>query len=293
MNYYDILKINKNATKKEIKTAYKNLVKKYHPDVYQGDKTFAEQKTKEINAAYDILSDDKLKAAYDLSLSGGYEFDENSVYDEPASSSKSETYEDFYSSSTNNYSDNDVYEKYKKVYDDFVNRNSSSTTYNYTNSRENYSDYYRASAYRNASHFSSEPQKENPIQKHINLASRKELLIIVIIIYLFLIFAILSDLSSLRNSNTPFSKELDTIIDEDNYYDDYYYDDYDDYYYSDDDDSNSTDSKTEYDPYYIIGGYRFTLDELKNFYNTYYSDSYYDFDTFMEIIEQIEDSEDI
>ena len=64
-NYYEILNISKNANKTEIKKAYKKLVKKYHPDLYNGDKNFAEQKIKQINEAYDILSDSEKKLEYD------------------------------------------------------------------------------------------------------------------------------------------------------------------------------------------------------------------------------------
>lgn len=65
MNYYEILKVSKNATSEEIKGSYKNLVKKYHPDLYVGDKEFAEKKIKEINEAYDILSNPETKLEYD------------------------------------------------------------------------------------------------------------------------------------------------------------------------------------------------------------------------------------
>ena len=65
MNYYEILKISENATGEEIKNAYKKLVKKYHPDLFEGDKNFAEEKIKQINQAYDILSVPQKKAEYD------------------------------------------------------------------------------------------------------------------------------------------------------------------------------------------------------------------------------------
>ena len=68
MNYYEILKISKTATDSEIKTSYKQLVKKYHPDLYVGDKEFAEKKIKEINEAYAILSNPEMKAEYDAFL---------------------------------------------------------------------------------------------------------------------------------------------------------------------------------------------------------------------------------
>jgi DnaJ-class molecular chaperone len=62
-DFYEVLGISKNATKDEIKKAYKRLAKKHHPDV---DKSAgAEQKFKEINEAYQILSDPQKKAAYD------------------------------------------------------------------------------------------------------------------------------------------------------------------------------------------------------------------------------------
>ena len=67
-NYYKTLGVKKTATQEEIKTAYKNLVKKYHPDLYQGDKAYAERKTKELNAAYETLSDSELREAYDYEL---------------------------------------------------------------------------------------------------------------------------------------------------------------------------------------------------------------------------------
>jgi len=63
-NYYDILEVKKDASKKEIKQAYRRLARKYHPDVNPGDKT-AEAKFKEINEAYEVLSDNDNRKKYD------------------------------------------------------------------------------------------------------------------------------------------------------------------------------------------------------------------------------------
>lgn len=69
MSYYDILEVDISASEKEIKKSYKRLVKKYHPDVYKGNLDFAEQKIKEINEAYDILSNSESRKQYDNELS--------------------------------------------------------------------------------------------------------------------------------------------------------------------------------------------------------------------------------
>ena len=63
-DYYDILGVDKNAGAKEIKKAYRKLARKYHPDVNEGDKT-AENKFKEVNEAYEVLSDPEKRKKYD------------------------------------------------------------------------------------------------------------------------------------------------------------------------------------------------------------------------------------
>lgn len=52
---YQILEISEQANSEEIKKAYKAKAKKYHPDIYQGDKEFASEKMKQINEAYALL----------------------------------------------------------------------------------------------------------------------------------------------------------------------------------------------------------------------------------------------
>ncbi|RQD80568.1 MAG: molecular chaperone DnaJ [Methanocalculus sp. MSAO_Arc2] len=62
-SYYDILGVPKNAPEKEIKRAYRSLVRKYHPDVCKDEG--AEDRFKKINEAYSILSDDEKRRQYD------------------------------------------------------------------------------------------------------------------------------------------------------------------------------------------------------------------------------------
>lgn len=68
-NYYDILGVSKNASSDEIKRAYRKMAMKYHPDRQQGksdaEKKEAEDKFKEVNEAYDVLSDPQKKEQYD------------------------------------------------------------------------------------------------------------------------------------------------------------------------------------------------------------------------------------
>ena len=63
-DYYEVLGVEKNASEGEIKKAYRKLAMKYHPDQNPGDKA-AEEKFKEINEAYEVLSDADKKARYD------------------------------------------------------------------------------------------------------------------------------------------------------------------------------------------------------------------------------------
>lgn len=63
-DYYEVLGVDKNADDATIKKAYRTLAKKYHPDMNPGDKE-AEAKFKEVNEAYDVLSDPDKKAKYD------------------------------------------------------------------------------------------------------------------------------------------------------------------------------------------------------------------------------------
>lgn len=74
-NYYDVLGLNKNASQDDIKKAYRNLSKKYHPDRNCGD----DSKFKELNEAYDTLGDETKRKEYDNPnpFGGFHNFGEN------------------------------------------------------------------------------------------------------------------------------------------------------------------------------------------------------------------------
>ncbi len=69
-NFYKILGVNENATKDEIKKAYRGLQMKYHPDKNPGSEE-ANKMTQKINEAYETLGDEQKKAEYDMLRSGG------------------------------------------------------------------------------------------------------------------------------------------------------------------------------------------------------------------------------
>jgi curved DNA-binding protein len=63
-DYYKILGVDRNADQKDIRKAYRGLARQYHPDVNPGDRT-AQERFKEINEAYEVLSDPEKRQKYD------------------------------------------------------------------------------------------------------------------------------------------------------------------------------------------------------------------------------------
>lgn len=69
-NFYEALGVQKTATDEELKTAFRKLARQYHPDLHPGDEVAA-NKFKEINEAYETLSDPQKRAEYDAAQAGG------------------------------------------------------------------------------------------------------------------------------------------------------------------------------------------------------------------------------
>src|SRR5258708_2621346 len=63
-DYYELLGVARKASAKDIRTAFRKLARKYHPDLNPGDKA-SEEKFKQLQEAYDVLSDSKKRAMYD------------------------------------------------------------------------------------------------------------------------------------------------------------------------------------------------------------------------------------
>ena len=103
-NYYEILEVNEKASIEVIDKAYRVLAKKYHPDVYEGDKKEAESMMQKLNEAYDVLSDDNKRSNYDAILQRKKQIElEKSMYEKNKNSSKDTNINTNTYSSTNNF----------------------------------------------------------------------------------------------------------------------------------------------------------------------------------------------
>ena len=124
-NLYDILEVSRKASKEIIEKAYKTLAKKYHPDVQ------SEEKMKQLNEAYSILSDDIKRAEYDAKL----EQEENKLKEQNyANRYKNEEYSTYSQDYNKEYSPQDYTEKNYDYYN--LNSNINNTNVNTANANK-------------------------------------------------------------------------------------------------------------------------------------------------------------
>lgn len=151
-DWYKILQVDKNATPEDIKKSYYSLAKKYHPDVNKG----SDDNFKDINLAYEILSDDQKRKKFDQYLAGdtstqniynnyhyGYNTRQKSKYNSDWQKQYQRKNEDFYSRA--NYSDyRRDYEqgKYNDFYRSF-NENMSPKYEDYDTGKQEYVIFYQ------------------------------------------------------------------------------------------------------------------------------------------------------
>ena len=116
-DYYEILGVKRDATEAEIKSAYRKLARKYHPDVNKTKE--AESKFKDINEAYKVLSNPTSKKKYDKMWNNHVGRKQKSSYEESKrgkDSIFSDFFQMFFGSTTNTeLEENQEYKKNKKV----------------------------------------------------------------------------------------------------------------------------------------------------------------------------------
>lgn len=150
MNYYEILGVKTDATQTEIRQAYKKLIKKYHPDVYTGNKQKAEEISIQINEAYDVLSNVNSRREYDNMLNSENEssnYADSTNYTSTSNSDQTDSsayYNNEYYSNSKNYNKDNYnpysYENYHRTQQNNENENSFYSKFydNHVKPAENY-----------------------------------------------------------------------------------------------------------------------------------------------------------
>ncbi len=155
-NYYEILEVNPKASDEIIKKIYKIKIKKNHPDLFQGEeKKKAEEITKELTEAYDILSDTQKRKDYDIELQNNIQEDsqyykyqalisnlkEENEYLKNVIKSKNNVINEFIQTTTNTfqYKNDQDYHRYYKDQENYENYENNKNTEN--TSSKNYFRY--------------------------------------------------------------------------------------------------------------------------------------------------------
>ena len=173
---YDILEVSRKASKEVIEKAYKTLAKKYHPDLQTPEnKEYAEKRMKEINEAYDVLSDEQKRKEYDARLETEEEQKKQEEYQNYQNNYNMQTNNsgnfDKYSNAGNSYKSNIYNENYaynKNSYSE-TNSNNYNSARNSNNSGSYNADFDWRKAYANLS-----PKEQRKIMKEVQKEANAE-----------------------------------------------------------------------------------------------------------------------
>ena len=185
MNYYEVLEVKRDASQAEIRRHYKTLIKKYHPDLYEGDKKFAEEKTMQINMAYDVLSVPELKEEYDIELElEERKSSENNNPIKNTDESENEEYNDY----MNDRVFRDMYARYNYYKNDYIFHKK------YSKNKSNYSTYHNSYYDRMEREFGKKVSNaENYVERKISvLESRQKVLLAIIACFVVMLFFLVS-----------------------------------------------------------------------------------------------------
>ena len=241
-NYYELLEVSEKASPEVIKKAYTTLVKKYHPDLQpDGEKKSAEEKIKEINEAYEVLSNEVKKADYDRKLQSERVREEQAKYSNSnQSTNRQSSSNSTYQYNTNNYGTNyyqnsqtygssNTSKQQKRVIrkphvddDGFYDFNNFQDDYNnivnevYHNAyNEAYNNAYNQAYINNLRNMGFNVQYERPFKKKVKIAFASFCGILIFLVVCFVLWHIpfiRNYFVDLYNSNSIIKLIVDIII---------------------------------------------------------------------------------
>ena len=162
-NYYEILGVKNTATKEEIKKAYREQAKKYHPDKHPDENSAKyEEKFKEIGEAYEILSDDEKRKKYDIKLENYLLYQQQK---------RSQQQSERYSSSNDNEhqkasSQNNSYSETQKDQQSYTGQSNSSSTKAKTSQKRNKKESFFDGIKRSYHEVKADEEKRNIRKRH-------------------------------------------------------------------------------------------------------------------------------
>ena len=216
-NYYDILEVNKNASPEIIEKAYKVLVKKYHPDLQEPDKkAFFEQKLKNINEAYDTLSNTEKRKQYNMQLEELEKKQIENLYNENINlKNELNNIKDNSNSAYNNHDNN----LNNNLYNNDKNQRTNHNTYqniNINNNSESNNKYYNQNRYYKTPNYKYDYNYKKLYYKNILKIKLRHLITdIVAILIIILLFYILWQIPFIRNYLTDLYNEnivIQTVV---------------------------------------------------------------------------------
>lgn len=203
-NYYELLEVSEKASQEVIKKAYTTLVKKYHPDLQpDSEKKAAEEKIKEINEAYEVLSDSVKRESYDRKLQAEKIKVEQAKYSKTNVQNQTSN---MYNNQQNNFSNNSFVNYQKRIiHTPHINNNDYNSDFNnnfqkqynnimnevYQNAYNTaYNNAYNQAYINNLKNMGFDIQYERPFREKIKIAFSTIMGILFFILICFILWHI-------------------------------------------------------------------------------------------------------
>ena len=226
-NYYELLEVSEKASQEVIKKAYTTLVKKYHPDLQpDSEKKAAEEKIKEINEAYEVLSDSAKRESYDRKLQAEKIKVEHAKYSKTNGQNQTNNYRNTYQNNADNSNQTYSNRPQKKViHKPSINNNDFDNVQNDYNNimneiyhnayNEAYNNAYNQAYINNLKNMGYEIQYERPFKEKVKIAFASFCGIFMFLVICFILWHIpfiKNSLIDIYNSNSIIKILVDIII---------------------------------------------------------------------------------